>query len=43
MESRKYDVFVSYSRKDAEIVDRICQLMKQKQIVPVGGINLVHT
>lgn len=33
MESRKYDVFVSYSRKDAEIVDRICQLMKQKQIV----------
>ena len=26
MESRKYDVFVSYSRKDAEIVDRICQL-----------------
>ena len=32
MESRKYDVFVSYSRKDAEIVDRICQLMRQKQI-----------
>lgn len=33
MENRKYDVFVSYSRKDAEIVDRICQLMRQKQIV----------
>lgn len=33
MESRKYDVFVSYSRKDAEIVDEICQLMRQKQIV----------
>ena len=32
MKSRKYDVFVSYSRKDAEIVDRICQLMRQKQI-----------
>lgn len=32
MERRKYDVFVSYSRKDAEIVDRICQLMRQKQI-----------
>lgn len=33
MESRKYDVFVSYSRKDAEIVDQICQLMRQNQIV----------
>lgn len=33
MENRKYDVFVSYSRKDAEIVDQICQLMRQKQIV----------
>ena len=33
MENRKYDVFVSYSRKDAVIVDEICQLMRQKQIV----------
>ena len=33
MKSRKYDVFVSYSRKDSEIVDWICQLMRQKQIV----------
>lgn len=33
MENRKYDVFVSYSRKDSRIVDRICQLMRQKQIV----------
>lgn len=33
MENRKYDVFVSCSRKDSKIVDRICQLMKQKQIV----------
>ena len=33
MESRKYDVFISYSRNDTEIVDEICQLMRQKQIV----------
>lgn len=32
MRNRKYDVFISYSSKDNEIVDRICQLMRQKQI-----------
>ena len=32
MEQTEYDVFISYSRKDAEIVDQICSLFKQNNI-----------
>lgn len=32
MEQTKYDVFISYSRKDAIIVEQICSLFKQNDI-----------
>lgn len=30
--NKKYDVFVSYSRKDSDIVNHICKIMEQRQI-----------
>ena len=32
MEQAKYDVFISYSRKDSTIVEQICSLFKQNDI-----------
>ena len=32
MEKTKYDVFISYSRKDTPIVDKICHALEEQNI-----------
>jgi len=39
MKDYKYDVFISYSRKDTAVTDRICAALDRQGILEIPNIN----